>query len=377
MDYMNEHRLRIFVVEDDPVSQMITIEQLDDPHFEVDAFDSGEDCLAAMDREPDLILMDIEMPGQNGISVCRNLRAAGNSHVQVIFISSHDDLETRLAAYDAGGSDFIVKPFAPEELAKRVQVTERFLQERQALAQQAQFAQQTAFTAMSSMGEMGVALQFLRTSFTCPNPEKLASALFEALGQYGLQGMVEIRDGAGRHCYSSSGVCTPLEASILVHASRMDRIFQFRDRLAINYPRITLLVPNLPLDNPDFVGRSRDNLAIVAEGAEARLLAMENESQRVAQASGIIQAVAELTRGLVEIEAQQNVNRLHALGLANAYLDDLEQAFVHLGLTDAQEAELITLAKKAIDGFRQIQDDGKTLGNKLLQATSELRAMAG
>jgi hypothetical protein len=157
----------------------------------------------------------------------------------------------------------------------------------------------------------------------------------------------------------------------------MDRIFQFRDRLAINYSRITLLVPNLPLDNPDFVGRLRDNLAIIAEGAETRLLAMESENQRLAQASGIIQVVAELTRGLVEIEAQQSDNRLHALGLANAYLDDLEEAFVHLGLTDAQEAELIALAKKAIDGFRQIQDDGKALGNKLVQVTSELRAMVG
>jgi DNA-binding response OmpR family regulator len=372
---MNEHCFRIFVVEDDPVSQMIVVEQLDDPHFEVETFDSGEACLAAMDREPDLILMDVEMPGKNGILVCRSLREAGDSRVQVIFISSHDDLETRLAAFDAGGNDFIVKPFAPEELVKRVRVAERFLQERQGLAQQAQFAQQTAFTAMSSMGEMGVVLQFLRASFTCPSAAKLTSALFDALGQYGLQGMVETRDEAGRHCFSSGGVCTPLEASIVTHASGMDRIFQFRDRLAINYSRITLLVPNLPLDNPDFVGRLRDNLALIAEGAETRLLAMESENQRLAQASGIIQAVAEITRGLTEIEAQQNDNRLRALGLANAYLDDLEHAFVHLGLTDAQEAELIALAKRTIDGFRQLQDDGKSLGNKMLQVTAQLRSM--
>lgn len=374
---MSEHRLRIFVVEDDPVSQMIAVEQLDDPRFEVEAFGSGEECLAAMDQAPDLILMDVEMPGMGGIAACRNLREAGDSHAQVIFISAHDDLETRLAAFDAGGNDFVVKPFAPEELAKRVQVAERLQQERQGLAQQAQFAQQTAFTAMSSMGEMGVALQFLRASFASSSAEVLTRALFEALGQYGLQGMIEIREGAHRSCFSSSGMCTPLEVSILAHASGMDRIFQFRDRLAINYPRITLLVPNLPLDNPDFVGRLRDNLAIIAEGAETRLLAMESENQRLAQASGIIQVVADLTQGLIGIEAQQGENRLLALGMANTYLDDLEQAFVHLGLTDAQEAELIALAKKAIDGFRQIQDDGKALGNKLLQVTSRLREIVG
>lgn len=374
---MSEDRFKIFVVEDDPVAQMIAVDHLDDPRFEVEAFDSGEACLAAMERSPDLILMDVEMPGQDGISVCRSIREAGDSHAQVIFISSHDDLETRLAAFDAGGNDFIVKPFAAEELDKKVQVAERFCHEQQGLAQQAQYAQQTAFTAMSSMGEMGVVLQFLRASFTCPTAAQLANVVFEALGQYGLQGIVEIRNEASAQCFSSNGACTPLEVSIASHASGMDRIFQFRDRMAINYPTITLLVPNLPLDNPDFVGRLRDNLAIIAEGAEARLLAMKSENQRLAQATAIVQAVAELTRGLAEIEAHQGENRLRTLGLTNVYLDDLEQTFVHLGLTDAQEGELIALAKKTIDSLAQIQDDGKSLGNRLLLVTSQLRALVG
>lgn len=374
---MSEDCFRIFVVEDDPVSQMIAVDQLDDPRFEVETFDNGEACLAAMERSPDLILMDVEMPGQDGISVCRSIREAGDSHAQVIFISSHDDLETRLAAFDAGGNDFIVKPYASEELVKKVQVAERFRQEHLGLSQQANYAQQMAFTAMSSMGEMGVVLQFLRASFTCPAAAQLAGAVFEALGQYGLQGIVEIRDETGAHCFSSNGACTPLEASIASHAAGMDRIFQFRDRMAINYPAITLLVPNLPLDNPDFVGRLRDNLALIVEGAETRLAAMKSENQRLAQASAIVQAVAALTQGLAEIETRQGENRIRTLSLTNTYLDDLEETFVHLGLTDAQEGELIALAKKAIDGLGLIQDDGKSLGNRLLQVTAQLRALVG
>ena len=372
---MDEQGFKIFVVDDDPVSQMIAVDQLNDPRFEVKTFDSGLACIAAMDQAPDLILMDVEMPGQDGISVCRRIRDDGNTHVQVIFISSHDDLETRLAAYDAGGNDFIVKPFASEELAQKVRVAERFLQERQGLAQEAQFAQQAAFTAMSSMGEMGVVLQFLRASFSCPNPSQLANAVFEALGQYGLHGIVEIRDEGSGDCFSSNGTCTPLEMSILSHARGMDRIFQFRDRMAINYPRITLLVPNLPMDDPDRAGRLRDHLAIVVEGAETRLLAMESESQRLAQASGIVQAVGDLTHTLGEIEAQQGGNRLRALEVANAYLEEVERAFVHLGLTEAQEGELITLAREAIARFNQLQDDGKSLGDRLQQVTTSLQQM--
>ena len=374
---MSEERFSIFVVDDDPVAQMITVDQLDDPHFDIDAFDSGEACLAALDRKPDLILMDVEMPGRDGISVCRDIRAAGDQHAQVIFISSHDDLETRLAAYDAGGNDYIVKPFAPEELAHKVRVAERSLQNNRGVSQQARLAQHAAFTAMSSLSEMGVVLQFLRASFACPTPEQLASALFAVLGQYALDGIVGIRHDGEELYFSSKGACSPLEASIVKHAQGIDRIFQFRDRMAVNYPRVTLLVPNLPLDDADLVGRLRDHLAIIAEGAEARLLAMESDEQRMAQAAAIVRAVSDLTHTLKDIEAQQSAHRFHALELSNAYLEEVERAFVHLGLSEAQEAELIALAKTAIGKFNRLQEDSKSLGEQLQQVTASLQAIVG
>lgn len=334
---MSESQFKIFVVDDDTVAQMITVDLLAESRFEVEAFDSGEACLAALGHEPDLILMDVEMPGRDGIATCREIRAAGQAAVQVIFVSGHDDLETRLAAYDAGGDDFIVKPFAPAELMQKVRLAEQHAQHRVELAQTARFAQQTAFTAMTSMSEMGVVLKFLHASFGSQAPGQLAQAVFQALAQYGLHGIVETRGEAGAACYSASGVCTPLETSIVQHARGMDRIFQFSDRLAINYPRITLLVPNLPLDDADRVGRLRDHLAVIAEGAEMRLLAMESESRRLAQAAGLLGAAAELSQALAEIEAQQGDNRLRGLEMANNYLDEIERAFVHLGLTESQE----------------------------------------
>lgn len=370
---MTEQRFRIFVVDDDPVSQMIAVEQLDDPAYEVMAFGSGDECLAAMDQAPDLILMDVEMPGEDGISVCRSIRDEGNSHAVVVFVTGHDDHETRLAAYEAGGNDFIVKPIDPDEMMRKVRLAERFLQERHGLAQQAQFAQQAAFTAMSSLGEMGVVLQFLRASFNCETPSRLANTILEAVGQYGLQGIVEIRDLSGGHCFSFSGPCTPLEVAVLNNIRSMDRIFQFRGRMTVNYPSVTLLVSGLPLDDPDRVGRLRDHLALIAEGGDARVQAMESERLRLAQASGIVQAVGELMRVLEDIDLQQGQNRLRMLEAANLYLEEVESAFVHLGLTETQENELVVLAKRAIERFNQLQDDGKRLGTRLEQVTAALQ----
>jgi CheY-like chemotaxis protein len=372
---MTDQALKIFVVDDEPLARMSIKFDLDDSAFKVTEFDNGEDCLAALDEAPDILLLDVGMPGMDGIAVCRAIRAAGNDQVQVIFISGHDDLDTRLAAYDAGGNDYMVKPYAPEELDRKLRLAEQVLESKRGLAGQATYAQQVAFTAMSSMGEMGAVLEFMRASFACPTVDALAQALTHVLQQYDLQGLVELRDGAVAHCYSTKGVCTALESSILGHARTLQRIFKFHDRLAINYPRITLLALNLPLDDPDRIGRLRDHLAILAEAAEARLASMESEARRQIQGEGIGHAVAELTHALAEIEVRQGENRMRSLEATNTYLHELDQAFIHLGLSGSQEDELVGMARNAVARIGDLLEKDKALGDTLREITKRLQGL--
>lgn len=374
---MTEGRLRIFVVDDDPLVRTIVTGQLAHPSVEIEEFESAEAFLAAMGREPDIVLLDVEMPGMDGIETCRHLRASGNLRAQVLFVSVHDDLDTRLAAYEAGGNDYIVKPYAPAELAQKVLVAQRAVKERRELSSEAKFARQAAFSAMSTMGEMGVVLQFLQTSFACRTPAQLASAIHETLDQYGVNGLLEIRCADGRQCHPRSGVCTPLEASILGHARTMDRVFQFRDRMVINDDCITILLLNLPLDDPERLGRLRDHLVLIAEGAQARLLALESDDRRLAQADAIVRAVDALTRTLDEIEAKQGETRRRAVQVTSDYLRNLEKAFIHLGLTGDQENALIAMAETATTQASAVLDDGVTLGDKLKQVTVSLQNLVG
>lgn len=372
---MSERPLKLFVVDDDPAARMIVNFELDDPAFHIVEFDRADACLAALDQGPDILLLDVEMPGMDGIALCRAIRAAGHDQAQVIFISSHDDLETRLAAYDAGGNDFMVKPYAPEELMRKVRVAERELMAKNGLSSQANYAQQAAFTAMSSMGEMGVVLEFMRKSFACTTTDALAESLFQALRQYSLHGLLEIRDGERELCYSSQGVCSALEGSILGHARTLQRIFQFHDRLAINYPHVTLLILNLPLDDPDRIGRLRDHLAILVEAGEARLIAMSSENQRLAQAEGIEHAVAELTHALAEVETRQGENRMHSLEATNRYMEELDRAFIHLGLSGTQEASLVSLARVAMSRIVDLLGEDKSLGDSLRNISVRLQSL--
>lgn len=369
---MSENTFKIFVVDDDPVAQMIITDRLNDPSYQVHTFDTGDACLAAADLEPDLILMDIEMPGMDGIQTCYKIREDWDSHIQIVFISRHDDLETRLKAFDAGGNDFIVKPSAQaelEDLEQKIRVARRYMQQQRGLSEQANYAQQAAMSAVSLMSEQGIVIEYLRNSFACKTPVDLGQAILNSLGEYGLQGIVAVRTGDGHREYlSSKGQATPLEISIIGHVQKMAKIFHFSDRMGLNYPNVTLIVVNLPTDDSDLIGRLRDHLALIMEGAEARLDAMQ-------KTDGIALAVASLTKTIDQIGQGQTSARAEVRHLIFQLQTDLERSLVNLGLTDTQERDVMHVAQSTADSFSSILDRDVALSEQLRQVVDIFRKL--
>jgi len=201
----------IFVVDDDALLRMVIMDQLDGHGYDLHEFDNGQACLAAMDLKPNLILLDIEMPGQNGLDVCREIRANDYDDVQVMFVSAHEDLETLLAAFDAGGNDFIPKSAKKDVLQRKVAIAIEAEQQKKQLRQQLSYAQKTAFTAMSSLGETGLVLQFLRSAFQCLSLAELGKLLTDTLCQFGINGLVRLKDAYGEADFCAEDRCTELK----------------------------------------------------------------------------------------------------------------------------------------------------------------------
>ncbi len=375
---MNTKPLSIFIVDDEPASRLTTSFPFSETHYQLTEFESGTAFLAAIEQNPDtpdIVLLDIEMPGMNGIEVCRALRETSGWQGPVIFISCHDDMQTRMHAYDAGGNDYIVKPFNVEELLQKVKVAEKILAEKRGFEDQVAMASRTAFTAMTSMGELGMIMQFLRTSFSCNTCAQLAKELLEIVHQYGLEGLVDLRIDSEEQRISTHGVCTPLELSILQHGRGMGHQFQFRDRLVINYPSITLVVSKLPMDDADTVGRIRDNLAILAEGASARLVALSADAAFKRQDHGIQAALGTLTDVLTSTEQQQAAHRLSALASIDEYILALEHSFVHLELTNKQEEALATMARQMAENLGGKLGDSREVSEKLQAVVKQLQQL--
>ncbi len=111
----------ILVVDDDAKITQLLKRALSLEGYGVRTAASGEEGLeAAQTQDPDLVILDILMPGMDGIEVCRRLRASSAADVPILLLTAKDDVGDRVRGLDGGADDYVVKPFALEELLARV-----------------------------------------------------------------------------------------------------------------------------------------------------------------------------------------------------------------------------------------------------------------
>jgi adenylate cyclase len=116
-------RGEILVVDDNPANLTLLSGMLTEGGYEVRPALNGALALrASLASPPDLILLDVNMPGLNGYDVCRELKSAGSTRdIPVIFISALDAIGDKVMAFEAGGVDYVTKPFQVREILARVE----------------------------------------------------------------------------------------------------------------------------------------------------------------------------------------------------------------------------------------------------------------
>ena len=112
--------MRILVVDDEPAVRDAVRRALVLSGYTVDVADGGGAAVAALAAEaPDAVVLDVAMPGVDGLEVCRRLRASGD-RTPVLMLTARDTVADRVEGLDAGADDYLVKPFALEELLARL-----------------------------------------------------------------------------------------------------------------------------------------------------------------------------------------------------------------------------------------------------------------
>lgn len=169
---VSEAREQVLLVDDNPQNLKILYDTLDSGHYRLLLANNGEKALAIAEKsKPDLILLDIMMPGMDGYQVCESLKSNPLLRdIPVVFLSALDDVESKVKGFEKGGVDYIAKPFQPREVVSRVATQIKLRRLEQELKEknrelsadnidmqmklEAQREQLAHFSRLSTMGEM-------------------------------------------------------------------------------------------------------------------------------------------------------------------------------------------------------------------------------
>ena len=343
---------RVAVVDDVPAMRAL-FQGLLKADYEVSVYANGREFIDAGD-DVDAVLLDIEMPDLNGYDTCRQLRASAQAATPVIFVSGHDSEEDRIAAYQAGGDDFIIKPIVADEVRIKVEAAVARKVRLAELEAQSSRAEQIAASAMGSLDGLRVIAGFLHGSSEIVDASALAYRVLEALHGWGLRGAVRLRVSDGFHDACSDELSSPLQASVMESLSDMGRLFQMRSRAVVNFAHVTLLVENLPIEDPEALTSAQENLTMLGEAAEGILRGLGSRSRDNGADAGAIDelrtlwsaasARVEQSRAQLETCFSDLDSDLHAL-LRGFGMTDVQRAMVADELSSANEA-----AFRALDG---------------------------
>lgn len=119
---MNASVQRILIVDDNPTNLDLLLEVLDSAGFEVFVSQTGESALKrAQLVQPDLILLDIMMPGMDGFTTCKHLKAETTTKdIPIIFMTALTEMNDKVRGFEVGAVDYVTKPFQPKEVLARV-----------------------------------------------------------------------------------------------------------------------------------------------------------------------------------------------------------------------------------------------------------------
>jgi DNA-binding response OmpR family regulator len=120
----NGSMVTVLVVDDEPIVRDVVVRYLESAGFDTVEAGDGDDARGLLEqRTPDVVLLDVMLPGTDGFELCRWIR--GRSSVPVILLTARGDEDDRIVGLDLGADDYVTKPFSPRELIARVRAVLR------------------------------------------------------------------------------------------------------------------------------------------------------------------------------------------------------------------------------------------------------------
>jgi len=352
--------IRILVVDDEPFNREIITEFLCDDFSEVEVAVSGEECLNICRKKlPDIILLDVNMPGINGYQTCLQLKDIDHENeTSVIFVSAHGQADDRIEGYNAGAVDYIVKPFEPEELLQKINRTLQYKADISDLKSSVATSNKMAFSAMTVSSELGEIIRIMEEMFLVIEYEELFDKYFLWSESMELDSCMRIKTENFEHCLSNKVISTPIERELMELLATKGRIFSFETRTQINGSSVQILVKNMPNAEEDKYGRLIDTLPVLLTGIDKCItriheLQLKERQQKYIQETIItIRSISNHTSRTFE-EMQNDISNVFI-----EFQAALDWEIPRMGLEDDQEKFIMELSENCMEKSQKATDIG-------------------
>ena len=357
--------VKILAIDDDSVSRNMIGRALSDQNFELFYAEDGEEGLAkTSEHMPDIIILDVEMPGMNGYEVCEKIRSSSQlAEIPIVFLSSHSSLRERMQGYEAGGDDYLIKPFENDYLVSKLKVLARYREDKLQLKEQFEQAHNTAMVALTGSSELGMAMQFVERSYGFVEIEPLIDALLDMCQQFQLNCVAMLLTDDVPVWKSNDEAITikPLEKEMMEMLDRSQRFIDFGGRTIVNFANLSLLVRNMPLDDMDRYGRVKDLLPMLLAAIDSKLNVITVEQGLAGQSKDLMSAFGQVRSQLYHLAKTLVVKQNDGEVLLNTMVTELNTDLLRMGLEEDQEAQVLNTIDSAIEEAIQKLDASATM----------------
>ncbi|MEW6991925.1 PleD family two-component system response regulator [Colwelliaceae bacterium 6441] len=357
---------KILVIDDDKFIHKVISRALEPVGFEVEyAFDGDSGIDQALAKKPDIILLDVEMPGANGYEVCQRLRNIETlNDVAIVFLSSQSSLRERLQGYEVGADDYLTKPFEKEHLIARLKVLSKYQEERSTLKEQYKLAQKTALSALTGTSEISIVMQFMEKTIRYNSVEEIVEGLIDTTNKFAIECCLCIPNDSGPNIWhSSDGTISPIEKELVEMSDPTKRFMDFGCRTVVHYHPVKMLVKNMPLENMDRYGRLKDLLPVLLSIVNTKLSSIKTYVALIDQSKDLRLSFTDIRKNLFTLASTIVDNRELSKSLSDKAIQDLNMKLMGMGLEADQESYLLEVIESSFSETLQAIDMGSQLRN--------------
>lgn len=297
--------------------------------------------------EPDLFIIHKALAKGDGVITCENIRHEtkfGDS--SILMILENDSVYHKIKCYEAGADDYIIQPYHPEELIRKVKRLSSHSTHKRKQANltkqatnNADDATKAALEAMRATSDLGLIVKFMVNCQTANTFQELADQLCATTCSLGLTSIVQIHQGETFHTFAQHDEPKQIEIQLLQEAKHKGRVVEDNNLIIVNFELLSIMVIDVPVENK-LHGRIKDTLVQLVGAGEIRV--------RSIMVNDILHAQSRKTISVINLIRQlASDNQKHATNIMVQLSEGVEQSAISLSLTEEQEEHFIELAEHA------------------------------